>query len=207
MVKEGAYERACEIFDGTGVIVVSSGVTLLGCPIGDETFVCNQISTTITNWCDQLRLLAEFAKSQPQATYSSFVHGLFGRWTYFFRTCPISKSQLAPLENHLRCHLLSSLLGRDSVNDVERTWISLPSRYGGLGLICPFRCSRLQFSASLSTTSPLVSILLSNNINCSYYQVSLKMRDLKREAKAIRETQIKEVAATVRDSLPPEKIR
>ena len=97
-------------------------------------------------------MLTEIAKTQPQAMYSSFVHGVFRRWTYFFRTCALEESQLSSLEDSLRNYFIPTLTDRDSINDLEHDWLSLQSGYGGLGLVCP-RFAHIQFSASVNITS------------------------------------------------------
>ena len=47
LVKEGACEKICELFDGTGVNVTTNGVNMLGCPIGTDSFVSEQIKSKI----------------------------------------------------------------------------------------------------------------------------------------------------------------
>ena len=141
LVKEGAYEKACDLFDGSGVSIVTDGVKVLGCPIGIPSYVESAVKVTIDEWCNDFVLLAEIAQSQPQAAYSSFVHGLFGRWCYFFRTCILNDGQLSSLEDKLRNHLIPSLTGKDSINDNERVWLSLPNRFGGMGIIRPSQFS------------------------------------------------------------------
>ena len=76
-MKEDAYNEACEVFEGSGVNVVTDGVNVLGCPIGVESFVQSKAELAIDDWCREVELLAEVAIPQPQAAYSSFVHGFF----------------------------------------------------------------------------------------------------------------------------------
>ena len=89
------------MFDSTGVNITVEGVHVLGCPVESEYFVNEQIDAYVNSWCKDVRMLAEIAKTQPQAVYRSFVHGVFGRWTYFFRTCPLEESQFFQLEDTL----------------------------------------------------------------------------------------------------------
>ena len=107
------------MFDGTGVKVTVDGVNVLGCPIGSESSVSEQIEAKVACWCKDVLMLAEIARTQPQAAYSSFVHGVSGRWTYFFRTRPLEESQVLRLEDSLRNNFIPSLTGKDSVNDLD----------------------------------------------------------------------------------------
>ena len=121
-VRENLYYKACELFKNTNITVKTKDVILLGCPIGTEEFVQDQIKMKISHWCEELNLLTSIAKLQPQATYSAFTHGLqlMGRWTFFFRACSLSKRQISPLEESIRQIFITTLIGRDSVNDLER---------------------------------------------------------------------------------------
>lgn len=92
LVKENIFNSACELFDSTGVNITVEGVCELGCPIESESFVTEQIEAKVGSWCKDVKMLAEIAKTQPQAAYRSFVHSVFGRWTYFFHTCPLEEN-------------------------------------------------------------------------------------------------------------------
>ena len=131
------YDEACEVFKDTNVSVNCKGVTVLGIPVGSTEFVQSEINNKISLWCEKLKLLSGIARSQPQSAYSAFTHGLFGEWSYIFRTCQVEDHSVQPLEDCIRQVLIPSILGREAVNDIERTWLSLPTRYGGLGLYNP----------------------------------------------------------------------
>ena len=102
LVKEKSYERACECFQGTGVKIRTDGITLLGSPIGSDSFVHEQIKSKVDDWIRDLELLSEIAEIQPQVAFCAFVHGLYSRWTYFFRTSSIASDHLSQLENIVR---------------------------------------------------------------------------------------------------------
>ena len=85
--------------------------------------------------------LAEFAVSQPQASYAAFTFGLRHRWTYFLRTLPDITDLLEPLERAISDVLIPSLL-EHQVTEIERDLLALPVRMGGLGLVNPVNQSR-----------------------------------------------------------------
>ncbi len=71
LVKESAYETACDFFK----------CLLMELKCWDD--IESATKVIIGEWCNDIVLLAEIAQSQPQAAYSSFIHGLFGKWCYF----------------------------------------------------------------------------------------------------------------------------
>ena len=137
---------------------MTDGANVLGCPIGVASFVESKVEIAIEEWCNEVDSLAQIAMSQLQAVYSSFVHGIFARWCYFFRTCKMGGDRVSSLEDKLRNRLLVLLTGRDSINDVERYRLFFPSRYGGMGIICPLQFRSSQYSDSVNITRPLVEI-------------------------------------------------
>ena len=109
LVKEEFYEKACSCFDGSDVSVRTDGVRLLGSPIGSESFVDGYIKDTIDTWLHDLDVLCLFAESQPQAAYAAFTHGLFSRWTYFFRSCSVPSEHLSTLDEMICCKLIPAV--------------------------------------------------------------------------------------------------
>ena len=98
---------------------------------------------------------AEFAVSQPQASYAAFAFGLRHRWTYFLRTLSDIADLLEPLERAISDVLIPVLL-EHQVTVTERHLLALPVRMGGLGLVNPVNQSRQEYEASIKATAPLV---------------------------------------------------
>uniref|UniRef100_A0A1X7TIY1 Uncharacterized protein n=2 Tax=Amphimedon queenslandica TaxID=400682 RepID=A0A1X7TIY1_AMPQE len=68
LVKEDCDERACNVFEGSDVVVKTDGLRLLGSPVGSESFISGFIKQTVDKWIVDLSVLCTFAESQPQAT-------------------------------------------------------------------------------------------------------------------------------------------
>ena len=107
--------------------------------------------------------LAEIASTQPHAAYSAFVHGLSSRWTYLSRTIPGISDLLQPLENAIHQVFIPSLTGCPPCSKLTRDLLSLPVRFGGLGLINPSATSDDMFQASVKLTAPLVAIIVTQD--------------------------------------------
>ena len=75
--------------------------------------------------------IRKIAETEPQAAYSAFVGGFKGKLTYFMRTIPELDEFLKPIEDTIRNELIPE---GHICSDNERKSLSLPSRYGGLGI-------------------------------------------------------------------------
>ena len=71
--KEEHIHMATDTFKGTGAKVTSHGRQYLGAPIGNRAFTESFVKK---NWVSELDCLATFAKTQPHAAHSAFIHGL-----------------------------------------------------------------------------------------------------------------------------------
>ena len=137
LVKERAYDEAVALFAGTGVQIVEDGCRHLGAAWGTPEFVSSFVESKVTDWTRQVSRLSDFARTQPQAAYSAFVHGLQGKWSFLSQTLEISSEEFGGLEAVIRERLILALTGRLSPSSVERLMLSFPCRDGGLGLSIP----------------------------------------------------------------------
>ena len=70
LVKDHKREEAIKLFAGSGVSITSDGRRLLGSVIGTNNFKENLIGGTTSSIINQLGLLSQIAKNQPQAAYT-----------------------------------------------------------------------------------------------------------------------------------------
>ncbi len=206
LVRPEYYDKACEIFKDARVKITSEGVVMLGCPVGCPDYVKSVVREKIGVWCMKLKVLAGIALSQPQSAYCAFTHGLFGEWTYLLRSCDIEDSLLQPVEDCIRQILIPAILGRDAVNDLERDLLSLPTRYGGLGLHNPLLFHKSQRMASMAIVRPLVDVLLSQRIDLPH-DLFERMSRLRKENAKLKEFEYKNKVNVLKSQLPSEKLR
>ena len=83
---------------------------------------------------EQLLLLSQIAQSEPQAAYSAFVARFKGKSTYYLRTVPDIKEHLDLLEETIHHQFIPAITGDKQCSNDERVLLSLPARYGGLGI-------------------------------------------------------------------------
>ena len=151
--KEG---RTKEMFAGTGVNITTEGRKHLGAALGSRSYLEHYVGGKVEYWVGEVTRLAEFARSQPQASYAAFTFGLRHRWTYFMRTLPDIETLLQPLERAISDVLIPSLIGRNC-SEAERDLVAFPVRMGGLWLINPSDSADAEYSASVRVSAPLVS--------------------------------------------------
>ena len=87
----------------------------------------------MTNWINDIAKLAENALSQPQACYAAYSSGLKHRWTFLLRFLLDIQYSLQLLENAIS-HMLIPAITERKCNQLNRTILTLPVRFGGLGL-------------------------------------------------------------------------
>ena len=101
--------------------------------------------------------LAEIAREEPHLAYSAFVHCLQAQWLHLLRTTPLEAGSLLQVDEAIANKLLPVLLRRQTVSDLEREWMALPVREGGLSII---RWSdeelAIEYRASQRICSPLL---------------------------------------------------
>ena len=106
-----------EAFQDTGVEITSVGNRYLGGTLGVESFLERYICEKVLAWSSEIEQLTSFVRTQPQAAYVAFMHGLSRRWTYLTRVMPVKDSLLQPLENVIRQKFLPALTGQAPCND------------------------------------------------------------------------------------------
>jgi len=92
--------------------------------------------------------LPSFATSQPHVAYAAFTHGLISKWLFIARTIPDVENLFQPLEECIRNIFIPAVTGHSPPGDIERTFLALPTRGGGMGIINPIKMCLFEFSAS-----------------------------------------------------------
>ena len=95
--------------------------------------------------------LADIVEEEPQAAFTAFNTALANRWTFLQRTVKGISELFRPLEMAIRERLIPNLVGRP-VSDRERSMLSLPYRYGGLGIQNPVKTADREYNFRIKTT-------------------------------------------------------
>ena len=134
--------------------------------------------------------LADIAKEEPQAALCAYNMGLSQRWTFVQRTIKDISFLFEPLEEAIRNILIPAICGK-VVSDIERKLISLPYKYGGLGIRNPVETCKDQFDQSLAITSELTQMICQQDLDLSKLNKSA-IKEKKKEVVSLKEKKLKE---------------
>ena len=95
---EQSAERARILF-GETVNVTTEGKRHLGAVLGSLAYKESYCNGMVDSWIDQLKVLSEFAVSQPQAAYAVFTKGFRSKFTFFFRSISGFEDFISPLDS------------------------------------------------------------------------------------------------------------
>ncbi len=96
------------------------------------------------------------------------------------------------------------------MNDNERAnWLSLPNRFGGMGIIRPFLFSQSQYQDSISISKPLADSLLgdSDSVNTDSFDLQDAMLKIRKNCSRVRNTCNQVIADIVKTNLPNDRQR
>ncbi len=86
----------------------------------------------VDEWVSQLNILSKITKFRPQAAYCAFTAGYRYKFNY---TLEGLKEHLQPTEDVIPNKLIPALYDGRSCSDDERLLLSLPVKYGRLGML------------------------------------------------------------------------
>ena len=134
VVKEELLTEANEIFANSNVQITTEGHKYLGGFMGSQEGRNGYAVKLVQKWIEQIRALANIAKTEPQAAYAAFVSGFKHRLTYHIRTMSNLATPLKQLDDVITFELIPSITDGRNVSETERQLLSLPVRLGGLGI-------------------------------------------------------------------------
>ena len=117
----------------------------------------------MSKWIKQLEILTKFACTEPHAVFSGFIHGLRHRYSYFMRTVPGVSHLLKPLDEAIDTFIKVLLQGY-TFNPTERFLLSLPAKYGGMGLFVPSEICQEEYENSQAITRETTNKVMRNEI-------------------------------------------
>ena len=134
LVKPDLLEEAKQLFDGTGVQIVTQGVGYLGSAVGQSKFVASFVEQKVNEWMTDLETLTEFARTEPHAAFGALTHGLRSKYSYILRTVSTAVDYVSVIDKFLEEQLLPVLTGHQRFTADELALLRLPARLGGIGL-------------------------------------------------------------------------
>ena len=155
VVKKDKYEEAQKLFENTGINITTEGRKYLGGFVGTKIGAETYVNNLQEKWLEELNVLTEIAKSEPQSAYAAFTSGFRHKMTYFMRTIPNLQDVLKPLDKFITEKFIPAITEGHILSSDDRKLLSLPVRMGGMGIpIFTESCIR-EYSNSLDTTKAL----------------------------------------------------
>ena len=196
-------DHAKSVFQDSKIKITVEGKRHLGAAIGSQNFRQSYCEEKINDWCDEIDQLAKFAKSEPHAAYSAFIHGEMHKFTYFLRTIPDMKSYIEKLDERINNTFLPSLL-ESVISDHDRRLYALPIRLGGLGIPVLTEAAEENFNSSVKITAPLVAIMITQD---NVLPDNDEVNKLKSEVRQEQQDRVKSKAENLEKELPDTTLR
>ena len=130
IVKPDMKDITLKTFENTGINIAEDGKHHLGAVIGTIEYRENYVTQKVNNWLDELKMLCDIARIEPQAAYSCFVIGYKHKLTHIMRTIPNISHQLEKIDELILTKFIPAITSGMYVNPDERYLLS----FGGLGL-------------------------------------------------------------------------
>ena len=89
IIKPEREQAAREVFTDTAINVTVEGHKHLGAALGSRSFLEEYVGQKVDKWVNEVTKLADFAISQPQASYAAFTFGLRHLCVMYVNAMPV----------------------------------------------------------------------------------------------------------------------
>ena len=174
-VKDEDMKLKAKIFQRQGIEITTKGKRHLGAVVGSQEFKKEYLEEKVNSWIEDVKLLSDIAKSEPQCAYAAMMFSVQHRWNFVQRTIPDISHYMKKSENEIYHIFLPAIIGR-TISEEEHNIMALPVRYGGLEESCNF-----EYEALVKITRPLSEAIMKQ----SFYseQDNVELFTLKQEVK------------------------
>ena len=156
------------------------------------------ISKKIATWIEELRMLSQIAKIEPQAAYTCFTSGFKHKMTYCLRTIPNIGDILQQLDDVISTEFIPAITGGINCSTVERNLLSLPPKFGGFGIPIFREISQTEYANSILVTENLKKQIIQQN---RQFNPAENMNGIKNKIKLNKREKNKNNLAIIRNEL------
>ena len=183
-------EKVKEMFGNEGIQVTAEGQRHIGAVIGSDRFKEEFVTKKVDNWVKDIEKLSIIAEEEPQSAFCAFNTAIVHRWTFLQRTVEDISQYFQPLEDIIRNKLIPAMIGRQ-VSDIEREMLSLPYRYGGMGIQNPVETADREYMTSINITKDLTQLIFAQDMDITKFDAA-KAKETKMNLKALKEMSLKQ---------------
>ena len=204
IVKPEAYNTALTAFQSTDIKITVDGKKHLGAMLGSTKYKESYVVEKTDQWCKELSLLSEIAKIQPQAAYSCFVSGYKHKMNYVMRTIPNIGHLMERVDDIILSKFIPAITDGIKINQHERKLLSIPVKYGGLGLPIFAETSAIEHENSIIVTENLTTRIVNQE---HQYHHDVEITKKKNAIKNKKHERVGEILDDLRKNLRPEQVR
>ena len=186
IVKKDKIEEATKLFKSCQIKITSDGKKHLGAVIGSISYKKQYVNNKVENWINEIRILSQIAKTEPQAAYSCFTSGWKHKLTYFMRTIPGISELLQKLDVVIDTEFIPSITGGITPSRLERSLLSLPTKLGGLGIPIFSEISMSEYNNSCMLTNHLRTNIVNQAIR---YERNSDLKEIRSKITQLRNNQ------------------
>ena len=204
IVKENHLPLANEIFKGTGVKITSEGKRHLGAALGSASFRKSFMQEKVDEWVNEIRVLSQIAKTEPQAAYAAFIAGYKHKICYTMRTIPDIQQQLRPLDHIINTEFIPSITNGIVCSTNLRKLMALPPKLGGLGIPIFAEMARDEYENSQKLTDHLAKRIIDQEI---HLDDDNEVKKIKQSMKSAKRKAQNEILENLRSQMSPNLLK
>ena len=132
--KSNCYDKTIHIFKYTYIQIKVQGKRRLDAALSTSQFRDKYVMEKTNKRVEELQVLSEIAKTEPQAAYTCFLSGYKNKLNYYMIKNPGIGKLLRKLDEVSLAEIIPAITGGITITENERKLLSLAHRLGELGI-------------------------------------------------------------------------
>ena len=156
----------------------------------------------INKWVEELHVLSEIAKIEPQAAYTCFLSGYKHKFNYYMRTIPGIGKLLRKVDEIILTEFIPAITGGIFITENDRKLSSLAPRLGTLGIPIFEELCEIEYQNSI-----MISEHLCNGINDHFrrHEPDPELDTKKKQKNSLNNDRHKKILEIIRNEMSSEE--
>ena len=182
----------------------STGKRHLDATVGTSQFRDERIMEKINKWVEELHVLCETAKTEPQAAYACSLYEYKNKFNCYMRTVSGIDHLLRKADKVFLTDFIPAITGGNPITENERKLLSLAPRLGGMGIPIFEEGCKIEHQNSI-----MISEHLCNRITdqCRRNEPDLELNNKKKKIKSLKKDRQKKILGIIRNKARSEDIK
>ena len=201
IVKSDCFDKAIHVFDDTNVQITQSR-RHLGAALDTSRFRNEYIMEKVNKWVEELHVLSEIAKIEPQTAYTCFISGYKHKFNHYMRMIPGIGKLLRKVDEIIPTEFIPSTTGGIFITENDRKLLSLALRLGGLCIPILEELCEIEYQNSI-----MISEHLCNRITDQFgtHEPDPELDTKKKQEKSMNNDRQKKILETIRNEMSSEE--